>query len=823
MSTHGRRQVPILERDLVEKLLPGLRAGRYHLVLGAGASLDCSNESGQLLSARGLAAELVAGLSDAPVDVSLPRAYETMLATSGPEATHDFLRRRFSGCECQEWHRSLTRIPWECIWTLNIDDAMEGAYASSPDRSQDVQTVLPMDDLRHLGGAQRTTCLVHLHGYVGSIQARSNPELTFSLQEYLASVRAADAATWHSTFRYMFSTAPLLILGATMNEELDFLEVVRRGNSSAKYGYPSAIVRPDISSFEWAEYERWGLTPVSATAEEFVSALRANLEAADPQPTDSYNNRYTARTFVPPEDVVQIPAKNHDFYGGDHPQIDDIQSGLDAIPSWLEQLADDIGQPYGSTPSTRLYLLHGSAYSGKSTAIIRLAVELEARGWSPYFLGGQERLDPDELLRFFADRPNALLVLDEVRWEADDLRASFQLFKEKHSRLIVIGSERSSRLELVRKSIGERYIVGLHSRLFVEPTSQLWTAILDVRSAHARLGRLERLPDRARKLHFSEHGHNLYSSLASLEDAKGFLSRPIAEIERLGAGEREVLALLGLAAYQGLPFPVGLASAVTSLSLWDVEVAIDEGALQDWVRRGLPEPGIITLRHRFLGDRIAEGEIDLMLERSLGELLADACVVLAPQVNVDAIRSRTLSFRLARAFMNAEFVERLVGRDAVDSWYERLREPYDWHARYWEQRALAMRSDLDRAHSFASRAVNRHRDAFSLNTLGTILMRRAISPGESESGAMSYWREATSALRESRQVGSGRFEHPYVTCFVYTQRLLRRVREAGNLDEIEEELYDWEDDRLARSEVDREELDSASERVFRSLDEARGS
>lgn len=89
------------------------------------------------------------------------------------------------------------------------------------------------------------------------------------------------------------------------------------------------------------------------------------------------------------------------------------------------------------------------------------------------------------------------------------------------------------------------------------------------------------------------------------------------------------------------------------------------------------------------------------------------------------IQARTLPFKLARAFMNSELVEQLVEPNEVDPWYERLREEYDWHARYGEQRALAMHSDYDRALSYASRGVARHRDAFSLNTLGTVLMRRA--------------------------------------------------------------------------------------------------
>ena len=103
--------------------------------------------------------------------------------------------------------------------------------------------------------------------------------------------------------------------------------------------------------------------------------------------------------------------------------------------------------------------------------------------------------------------------------------------------------------------------------------------------------------------------------------------------------------------------------------------------------------------------------------------------------------------------------------------YEDLRPFYDWDARYWEQRALAeVRMDhLDKAMSFAETAILRHRDPFTLNTLGLILLRMAESSDYSGTmGHRNLYSKGVENLRQSLDVGRGIFPHPFRTFFTHT-------------------------------------------------------
>jgi hypothetical protein len=137
------------------------------------------------------------------------------------------------------------------------------------------------------------------------------------------------------------------------------------------------------------------------------------------------------------------------------------------------------------------------------------------------------------------------------------------------------------------------------------------------------------------------------------------------------------------------------------------------------------------------------------------------------------IRRKTIPHRIVASLMDLENVQALCGTPDVDDWYAGLEAPYGWSARFWEQRALGLSDSLDRAFSYAKRAVELHSDAFTTNTLGTVLMRRAVDPGGLAGPQQQrYWRDALAALVRSREHGDDRFEHPFMTFFTYTLRLL---------------------------------------------------
>jgi hypothetical protein len=98
---------------------------------------------------------------------------------------------------------------------------------------------------------------------------------------------------------------------------------------------------------------------------------------------------------------------------------------------------------------------------------------------------------------------------------------------------------------------------------------------------------------------------------------------------------------------------------------------------------------------------------------------------------------------------------------------------------------------LEPAMSYAETAVERNRDSFTLNTLGTILLRTATNPAYSgAAGTMALFRKGVGNLRESLELGQGQFPHPYTTFFTHT---LNYVKMHYNDKEIDRDIVkEWE-------------------------------
>lgn len=618
--------------------------------------------------------------------------------------------------------------------------------------------------------------MVHLHGYVGSVDERTDPQLVFNWQEYLRTISEAGRGSWQTRFRGEYQTAPFIILGARLSDELDVLEVVRAGNFSAKYGLPSLVVRPDITPFEKQEYERWGLTPVSTSAEDFFRYVVKALAARAPDPgATEYSTRYTDRVFVPLGRAYGTIG--HDFYGGHTPEWSDIQAGLDAVPPWLEELVDDLSPPGSYGDVQMLFLIRGDPFTGKSTSLLRLASRLHDMGWSPILLAGRERIDWGETLQYFRSRPSAVLIVDGVVTDANDIAELLRRAKGLGQRLLVFGAERERHTEHIRRVIPAKMVIGLESTLFVEPTNAFWGQIVQRRRVAARLGRLEGVDDRTTQLHFVAHGRELFSALASLEDASGFIDRGLSVYKELPGRNQTAFAVIALLARFGQPAPI---SAICMAAGLQIQALIGDiqpgGSLAQWVVQDPLESGYVRLRHRYLGDLIVSPHALPHHTVPLRDVASSVCIALADQISPMTIRQKTIPHRIVASLMDLENVQALCGTEDVDDWYVSVESAYGWSARFWEQRALGLSHMLvlDRAYSYAQRAVSLHPDAFTLNTLGTVLMRRAaeVTTALSPNQRKGYWREAVDALAQSRERGEGRFEHPFITFFTYTLRLV---------------------------------------------------
>ena len=136
-----------------------------------------------------------------------------------------------------------------------------------------------------------------------------------------------------------------------------------------------------------------------------------------------------------------------------------------------------------------------------------------------------------------------------------------------------------------------------------------------------------------------------------------------------------------------------------------------------------------------------------------------------------------------------------LGPENVEAWYEQQAPLHDWNARFWEQRGLAAseRGSWERAESYAERAVRAHPDPFTLNTLGVILLRKALSFEVGSPATWEYYERAVRALTESRELGRDAYMHPFITFLRYALRIVRREKDAtgGSIDP--RVVRDWND------------------------------
>jgi len=774
-------RAPIIEREVLDRLLSDLAAGKYHLVLGAGASAGVVNRSGPLPMARELTEILLDEIDGAPsaAGVTLQRAFARAVATTGKESVEGLLRQRFADCTPCNWQMNCPLIPWEAVWTLNIDDSIEQAYESVTKRTQRALIRLWQDRASPLGGVTEHVPIVHLHGYVGEIDRRDDPQLVFSLAQYLSALRQADASNWQTRFRGEYETAPVIIIGAQLHDEIDLAGVIQSGNAASEFGSPSLIVRPGLTQFDRDEYKEWGLVPVDATADEFMDLLASALESRNASiSSEGYRTRYTEATFLElggrKADFPRLPGS--DFYGGHEPEWLDILENLDATPRWVTGLADEIGTPESFPNVQRLYYLSGSPFSGKSTALLRLARELYRKGWRPVYLAGKEKLDTGEALKYFESKPAALLLVDGLRIDVPEVARLLEQADAVGQRLIIIATDRLDSHNHTKRVVSSRFLVGLNPQIFIEPTNGLWISVLLRRTKAGRLGRLEGKPRAEWSLHFSENRHDLYSSLATLEDANGFIDRGVAALGEIETRLRTAFVAIGVFAVIGLEAPMSTIAAVAGIPMNRLLPACRVGGeIAEWVVYDAASTGFIQLRHGYLGELILRPDTRRVHEVDLPILVHDVLLSISDRVGPEGIYRKDYYYRAASQLMGLSFVQRIVGTDDVDAWYESLAPYYEWNARFWEQRALGLPNELAKAYSYAKRATSKHEDAFSFNTLGTVLMRRAVHRSTPDSNRHGYWSEANDALVASREDGKGRFELPYLTFFDHTRYIVERL------------------------------------------------
>jgi hypothetical protein len=768
--------------------------GEYHLLLGAGASVDALNGMESPLPGSARLIEMLVqkfGLPPSASTASLPMVYEEALwtSTSTGESVADFLNDLFGNCAAPEWYEYLCRNQWKGIWTFNIDDVVEHAYQDwqqvAAQRPRSIRWTDP-----YSGETERPdeVKIVHLHGKIPVTQSGESlsPELVFSILEYIGALNSSHA--WHRIFRDIYAASPFIVVGAQLVEEIDLAEILRQGNASwMTRSVPSLAVMPTIDEMRRRTLERWGIVPVVTTANEFFREVHVaatpyrrelgNLFAVVGKDATDKGARFLSQfeRLTIGKRSSELPLESgarstgaRDLYLGFDPKWSDIVEGWDAKFQIVDTVMNDV---LTNIDKQTLFCIYGKAFVGKSTALLRMANSLLERGIDVFRYRAESRLDVEATLTWMTHWRRAVLLFDGVADYAYQIGELLERAEELGIPMPILASERTARRERIFTALNARH---LHSpityRMGKLSNKDIDRLIAKLSERH-RLGAISELSKSDKRRWFIVQGRrNLFSCVSQIEDARGFRARLFSEFETIEDDRMRNAYLTACMAYSlEYPVPIAILAGTSGIKVRDLASAILDGS---------PLSDLLELsRGRNVKPWHRSATVPI-LSRTSGELKYQLSLRLAkelsPYVTPQSAREGTLPFRLLRELMDHEVVRRWWGQHTVEAWYREIESSYAWNARFWEQRALAetRAGQFDRAESYAYEAVKLlPNSVFANNTLGTVLLQKAVqwqTPG-TETSRETYER-GVRFLEIASETARNKSPYPFTSFFEHTLR-----------------------------------------------------
>lgn len=673
-------------RDDESYLVRAINRNQVVLFLGAGFSLDAKNSLGKPLPTGAVLASAFWSLlgygGTYDERTGLSELYEAALRSGKPShAIRQLLESQLVAKEVPESYSAITRVFWNRIYTTNIDDVVEQAYRQIEMPHLDVISY-PDDNIPDRDQTLQKLQLIHLHGRLPCAPSH----ITFGLTQYAG--RAGSHDHLYDQFVRDYATKTTIFIGTALDEPLLWQYIELRKGRPRDIGErrpKSFLITPTISPPKRTILESLNIEPVVATTQDFLSWLnglgprivsRANIlretfpdyleiaEYGDESPRRRQALADFAKVFhAIPTELSSANADRSLFLLGATPRWEDIFANRDAPRTITQRLVATIEERlhHGLNRPCVIPLL-GSAGSGKSTVLRRLALTLVQAGHGTYLTNSEEIPSIDPLVRAIdiLNRPLVLLFdnAENVLRAIGVLAREFRTLSKPP--LLVVAA---------RPNEWDRIIGRLEDGIDVEEFQMPPLDRTEIRAVLATLeganllGALKGLSQDARISEFESRARRqLLVAMREATSGRGFDEILNDEFQRLTPDEAKILYLcVALATEAGHRITVGdfvgcsQADPATALSL------LDRNLRDIVVRTGL-DGRLLLLRHR----AIAEFMVDKSAPRALlREAYLRLLGVLASEIGGKTRFSRT--FVLYRALVNHRSIVRRFANNANDA------------------------------------------------------------------------------------------------------------------------------------------------------------
>jgi hypothetical protein len=642
-----------VEDRLRQRLGSHLAQGRLVLFTGAGFSAEAIARDGrQLPSVLELATELwnLAFPGDAYDDSGLQDVFEAALMQRRNDAT-SLLRDRLSvdPSSLPDFYAAWFSLPWHAIYTLNVDDLADAAN-SAFDLPRPLVAVSALTD--SLRATDRGLPVVHLNGHL-----RDLPEVTFSGRQYAERLAAADL--WYANLARELASHPVVFVGTSLDEPPLWQYVEGRGarHAAGRELRPgSYLVTPSLKQARAVALRKYNIDWVEGTARSFAADVLSALgdSAAD-------GLRLLSQSAASDERPLEaLPALQNDSVGdereflrGREPRWSDITAGFAVERDFDRALLEVVGDA-----APRLVVVTGTAGSGKSASMMRLALVLSGRGANVVVLNHAADLGAYKIRRAIGNAAPDVLVIDDL--DRLGSRASAVLddvLSELPDRALVLVALRSSRYQGLGIADFTANRQDVHEAVSPPLGDEDIDALLDALDRANRLGALKGKPWPAQHAVFSKKcGRQLIVAMIEATSGERFHAKIESECRELAAESQLVYAVVALATN----FRISLADGDVLTSVGG-DPALRMRALDGLVRTHLlvrHANGSLGLRHRVVSERAVDY---FRAERLIEQPLSGLVFALAASSRVGQLRDSPQGravIRLINHKLLIEFLQR---------------------------------------------------------------------------------------------------------------------------------------------------------------------
>lgn len=739
----------------LDHLRTQFRKGLPVLFTGAGFSCGATDADKRSLPlASELARELwPIGFPGEPFDdqSALQDIYQ-QAARSNPNRLKEYLTRRLTATAFPAYYELYFAAAWYRIYTVNVDD-LAGAVARAHALPRQIRTIsaLRWSETSSTRPSHDNLEIVALHGTLDDL-----PDgVTFSRSQYAGRASAQDP--WYAHIAADLLSHPTIFVGASLEEPLlwEHIEIRRlRGDRRAtrELRPRSYLVTPTLDRARQALLSEFNVAWLPLTGEEFALNILAELTNEMIQGIKCLAaSRRTAKRSpsLPTASELQssIGTKNTAYLLGQEPSWSDLQAGIAIRRSVDEDMWQYTVNELAQVDERSPLLISGTAGSGKSTALMRLALRINAQGMEVGWIDRDTDLSPHEILSLMRKEgaPKALAI-DDADMFGSALSGLVRDVASLDSHPLVLLAVRSGKIERVL-NIDRLGTVKPKEITMPHLTDEDIDGLIDVLDREGLLGVLRNMPRAEQQAAFRERaGRQLLVAMYEATSGRRFEEKVADEYDELMDVARDSYALISIATH----FQYALPQDELLLALGSVDnTVLNQLKLLESRKLVVRSQGTSKLRarHRVIATVVVE---HLQRGSGLAQYLQGLAWAAATRVSPELHRQDP-QWRFLKRLISHETLFRLTSVEEARLLYTNCEQLLRWDFHFWLQRGSleVEEGHLDLAENFLAQArALQPDDPFVLTEWAYFLLRRAIERPEAD--------DAAEAANEGIQILRGR-------------------------------------------------------------------